>query len=136
MDQNNFDLRAKVAKVDSSLGLVMGWAIVSTQDGVPYFDTQGDHIPEDAMLEAATDFAKSARESREQHSRSGAGTVLFSWPMTADVAKAFGVETKTTGLMVAIKPDDAMLEKFRTGELTGFSIGGRRVVDEEVAVDG
>jgi hypothetical protein len=40
-------------------------------------------------------------------------------------AKAFGVETKTTGLMIAIKPDsDDMLAKFRDGTLTGFSIGG------------
>lgn len=128
-----FEIRAKIAKVDETLGLVMGWAIVCTEEGEPYYDSQGDHIPESSMLEAATEFAKTSRESREQHLRSDAGTVLFSFPLTQDVAKAFGIGTQTTGLMIAIQPDAEMLAKFRSGELTGFSIGGRRIKDEDVA---
>ena len=128
---DGFDIRAEVKKVDESLGLVMGWAIVSTEDGEPYFDKQGDHIPETAMMEAVTDFMKTARVAGEQHDRMDAGTIVHSFPMTADVAKAFGIETTTTGWMVAMQPDAPMLEKFRSGELTGFSIGGRRLQDED-----
>ena len=121
-----------VLKVDESLGLVFGWAIVCKQDGADYFDLQDDHIPEASMLKASADFMASARVARQMHAGEAAGTVVFAFPMTSDIAKAFGVETKTTGLMIALKPDDkAMLDKFRDGTYTGFSIGGWRVTDEE-----
>ena len=48
---------AEIKKVDEELGLVMGFAIICKIDGEPYFDTQGDHIPEDSMLKAATSAA-------------------------------------------------------------------------------
>ena len=125
-----FKTYAKVLKVQEELGLVLGWGIVCTEDGEPYFDLQKDHIPEHAMLKAATDFMLSDREAKEMHYRSGAGQVVFAFPLTSDVTKAFGIECSTTGLMIAIKPDAVMLEKFRSGELKGFSIGGRRGEDK------
>ena len=127
-----FELRAKVAKVDESLGLVFGWAIVCTEKGADYFDTQGDNIPEDAMLKAVTDFAKSSRVAYEQHSREEAGHVVHSFPLTKEIAAVFGIECEKTGWMVAMQPDADMLAKFKSGELTGFSIGGRRIEDEVV----
>lgn len=130
--KKTFDIRAKVLKVDDSLGLVMGYAIVCTEDGEPYFDLQGDHIPEDAMLKAALDFMEHSRIAKEMHEGDQAGTVVFAFPMTEDIAKAFGILTKRTGLMIAIRPNADMLQKFQLGELTGFSIGGQRLEDEEV----
>ncbi len=120
-------------KVDEDLGLVLGFAIVSKIDGEDYFDVQGDHIPEDSMLEASADFMMNSRVSKEMHAGDIAGSVVFAWPLTTEIAKAFDIETKTTGLMIAVKPDsDESLQKFRDGTFTGFSIGGRRVEDEEV----
>ena len=130
-----FETRAKVLKVHEELGLVLGWAIVCTENGEPYFDKQDDHIPEDAMLKAAADFMENSRLATEMHDRPGAGTVVFAFPLTADVKKAFDITCKTTGLMIALKPDADMLEKFRSGELTGFSIGGIRGDDEIVEGD-
>jgi hypothetical protein len=125
---------AEVLKVDESLGLVLGWAIVCKKDGADYWDLQEDHIPESSMLSAAVDFMQHSRVAKEMHGGESAGSVLFAFPMTEDIAKAFGIETKTTGLMIAMKPDsDAMLAKFRDGTLTGFSIGGHRIHDEDVA---
>ena len=132
MKTESFELNAEVLKVDSDLGLVFGWAIVSKRDGEPYFDLQGDHIPEESMLAAAFDFAKNAQFDR-MHDFKAHGRIAFLWPMTTEVAKAFGVETSQTGLMIAVRPDDATLEEFRSGKLRGFSIGGVRGVDEEVA---
>lgn len=127
-----FDITSKVCKVDKSLGLVMGFAIVCKQDGQDYFDVQGDHIPEDAMLGAAVDFMQNSRVAKEMHAGDSKGAVLFAFPLTSDIAKAFGIETQTTGLMIAMKPDNAdMLAKFKDGTYTGFSIGGRRITDEE-----
>lgn len=123
---------AKVLKVDAGLGLVMGMAIVCCKDGEPYFDLQDDHIPEATMLKAALDFMENSQVAKEMHTGEQAGTIVFAFPLTTDIAKAFDLETKTTGLMIAMKPDPGMLEKFQDGTLTGFSIGGRRIKDEEV----
>lgn len=125
-----FSTYAEVLKVQEELGLVLGWAIVCTEDGQPYFDLQKDHIPESAMLKAATDFMLNSRKSKEMHWRAGAGTVVFAFPLTDDIKKAFGIECSRTGLAVVLKPDEEMLEKFKSGELKGFSIGGRRDRDK------
>ncbi|MGI9491970.1 MAG: XkdF-like putative serine protease domain-containing protein [Geminicoccaceae bacterium] len=129
MDKRLF---TKFAKVDAELGLVLGFAIVCKVDGEPYFDLQDDHIPEDSMLKAATDFMENSREAKEMHEGGRIGDIVFAFPLTEDIAKAFDIQTKTTGLMIAMKPcDDETLEKFRSGEFTGFSIGGLRVEDED-----
>jgi hypothetical protein len=127
-----FDTEATVFKVDDSLGLVFGWAIVCNTAAGPYFDSQGDWIPEDSMLHAAADFMKNSRVARDMHQGDEIGPVVFAWPMTADIAKAMGMQTDTTGLMIAMLPPASILEKFKSGEYSGFSIGGFRVEDEEV----
>lgn len=125
-----FKTYAKVLKVQEELGLVLGWGIICTEKGEPYFDLQKDHIPEDSMLKAATDFMLNSRRAKEMHCRADAGEVVFAFPLTSDVKKAFEIECSKTGLMVVLKPDAEMLEKFKSGELTGFSIGGRRGDDK------
>ena len=125
--------RCNIAKVDQALGLVMGYAIICKEAGEDYFDVQGDHIPEDAMLAASVDFMENSRVVGEMHKGEEGGSVVFAWPMTSDIAKAFGIKTEKTGLMIAIKPKKKeTLEKFANGEYTGFSIGGKRITDEEV----
>lgn len=136
-ENENFTIGTEVCKVDESLGLVLGWAIVCKKDGEQYFDLQGDHIPEQSMLEAATDFMLNSRMAKDMHRPDGQlpGSIVFAFPMTSEVAKSFGIETSTTGLMIAMKPDNKeILDKFASGEYTGFSIGGRRIpeFDEEV----
>jgi hypothetical protein len=65
------------------------------------------------------------------HSRSGAGQVLFAFPLTEEIAKSLDIVTKKTGLLIGMKPDEEMLEKFRDGTYTGFSIGGAYITNEE-----
>jgi cation transport regulator ChaB len=121
-------------KYDSKLGLVFGWAIICKTNGVDYYDLQGDHIPEDAMLEASADFMAGDRTMKLMHKGKSRGTVLFAWPLTAETAKAMGVRTNTTGLMIAVKPEGTkIIDAIEAGELTGFSIGGYRIDDEEVS---
>lgn len=121
---------ARVLKVDDSLRLVLGWALICKIEDQPYFDTQGDHIPESSMLEASVDFMVNSRLSKDMHTGEGKGAVVvFAWPMTTEIAKAFGITVGQTGLMVAIRVnDDAILEKFKDGTYTGFSIGGKRIL--------
>lgn len=117
--------QVKLTKVDDSLGLVFGWAIISKIAGADYFDTQGHHIPEDVMLKGASDYMQNGAIAKEMHVGGEKGKVVFAWPMTADIAEAMGVRSDQTGLMIAMKPDnDSMLQKFRDGTYSGFSIGG------------
>ncbi len=130
--------RIEVAKtsVDSKLGLVFGFAIVCKLAGEDYYDSgsldpdgnvYSDHISEDEMIVAVTDFMKSARIAKEMHDDAGdgqRGVVVHSFPLTTEIAKALGIETETTGWLVAMQPDADMLAKFESGELTGFSVGG------------
>ena len=128
---SGFSLQAKVSKVDDELGLVMGWAIICKENGEDYFDKQGDHIPEDSMMAAAVDFMENSRVASEMHTGDDHGNAWV-FPMTTDVAKAFNIQTETTGLMIAMKPDTETLAKFKSGELAAFSIGGERITDEPV----
>lgn len=127
MTKLTFHTSTKIAKVDRGLGLVLGWGMISKVDGEPYVDTQNNYIPEAAMLDASVDFMKNSRMAKDMHLADGElpGDVLFAFPITEDIKKAFGMTINKTGLMIAMRPDsDEVLTKYETGEYTGFSIGG------------
>ena len=131
--EKEFSVGTRITKVDASLGMVFGWAIVCKRDDQEYYDLQGDHIPERAMLEATVDFMQNGALAKEMHSGDGVGTILFSMPWDNDIAESFGVKNpQQTGLMIGMKPSPDVLAKFIDGTYTGFSIGGRRIEDEEV----
>lgn len=132
MAEQGYEFSGEIVKADASLGLVLGWGIICKVNGEPYFDLQGDHIPEDVMMKAAADFMRHSRTAKEMHSGDPIGSVVFSFPLTEDVAKAYGITTNQTGWMIAMKPSADVFEKFQTGEYKGFSIGGRWTQAEEV----
>lgn len=119
----------KVLKVDDDLGLVFGWGVICSEAGEPYFDTQGDHIPAASMLKAATDFMAHSRATDDMHDGAASGVVIHSFPLTAEVQKVYGIDCDREGWMIAAAPPEHILEKFRSGEYTGFSIGGKRLRD-------
>lgn len=132
---------AKVNRVDEELGVVFGWAIISKVKGELYFDLQGDHIPEATMLKAAARFMGGDRVAGNMHTWKGdgphkIGTVVFAFPLTDEIAKAIHVSSDQTGLLLGMKVDEpSVLQKFKSGEYTGFSIGGYRVDDEDFVDD-
>jgi hypothetical protein len=118
----------QILKVDESLGLVFGFAMVCKENGEIHVDLQGDDIPEHEMLKSALGFAKSERVAKEMHRGGQIGDVTFIFPLTTEIAKSLDITTKRTGLLIAMKPDDPeVLRKFANGEYTGFSIGGKAV---------
>lgn len=130
---NQFTVKTDVCKVDDKLGLVFGYAMVSKIEGEPYFDLQGHHIPEDVMLKMLTDFMVDYNVAKDMHSGDQVGKYVFAFPLTEDIAKSLDIEAKKTGALVAMKPDsDELLQKFVSGEYTGFSIGGTDAIFEEV----
>lgn len=137
------DAGFRIAKIDESLGLVFGWAIVCKHNGQDYYDLNVDyagqyagervpeHIPEGVMMKAAAEFMETARPGNEMHSGPDRGTYAFAFPLTTEIAKAMGIVTEKTGLMVAYKPPPEVFAKFKSGEYKGFSIEGKRLSYEE-----
>jgi len=130
MSDVQFERTSEVLKVDQRHGLVFGFAMISKVDGEDYFDSQGDHIPEDAMMKASLDFMKSSRVAKEMHRGDQIGEILYAFPLTEDIAKSLGIMTRRTGLLIGMKPSKEVLAKFENGSYTGFSIGGTYVESE------
>lgn len=127
-------LKATVLKADMGLGLVFGWGMICTEKGEDYFDLQGDHICEKVMIESVTEFMANARVAKDMHTGEQIGMIVHSFPLTSEIAKAFGITCDRTGWMVAFKPNSAdILKMYRDGERTGFSIGGLCSYVEEPA---
>lgn len=124
MPEKLYRVTTKIAKVDDDLGLVFGWGIISTENGEPYVDLQNEHIPVDQMLKAATDFMLHSRATDEMHDEVAKGVTVHSFPMTNEIAESYGMTTDREGWMIAVDPGEEILAKFRSGEYTGFSIGG------------
>jgi hypothetical protein len=123
--------QGKVSKVSDDLGIVFGFGIVCHERNekgalVPYFDLQDEHIPERVMLKATAGFAAKGAPMDAMHDEVKVGQVLFSFPLTRDIAKSMGIQKADQfGWMVGVKPDSPeILAKFKSGEWTGFSIGG------------
>lgn len=135
-DSDGVDLHVEVSKIDERLGIVFGYAIVCKNAGEEYYDVQGDHIPEDAMLRATAEFMTGRRVAKIMHAGDPAGQVVFGFPVTEDIAASLAMSVTKTGFIVGMRPDDQeVMQKFRDGELTGFSIGGRRIAETVVEED-
>lgn len=134
-----FTTETTILKVDSNLGLIFGFAVICKIDGEDFYDSDGDHFTEQGMLEASTDFAKSERVACTMHARDPNGRpvrdggVIHQFPLTTEIAKALDIQTRMTGWLVALAPDDPKtLERASNGEFTGFSIGGEIIEATEV----
>lgn len=128
-----FCTNTQILKVSTDLGLIFGFAMICkvADENGDFYDDDDEHFTEQAMLEASTEFAKSKRVACDMHTRDADGNpvqdggVIHHFPLTTEIAKALGIVTPMTGLLVALAPDNPeTLEKARTGVYTGFSIGG------------
>jgi hypothetical protein len=132
-----------IVKVDETLGLVFGYAIICKVDGEDYFDLNVDvagphkgksvpeHITEEAMLKCASEaVADGMLAGNEMHAGPDSGSFVFAFPLTTEIAEALDIVAKRTGLLVAYKPTPEVLAKFKDGTYTGFSIEGARVSQE------
>lgn len=130
-EELNSRISCAVVKTVPERRLVFGYAIVCKDGGEDYRDTDGTHIPEDVMLDAALDWAKSVKPADAMHDGNDVGTHPFLFPLTTEVAKAFGIETAKTGLLVAQQVDEATFARFEAGELRGFSVEASATVEVE-----
>jgi len=133
-EDKNYSIEGKILKVDEDQKIIYGWASVITEKGEPVVDTQGDIITSEELIKAVNDFMEDDRTGKLMHSGDKAGTIIHSFPITNDIAKALGLDTDREGWIVGYKPNDPnVIEKVKSGELTGFSIGGNA---QRIEVDG
>ena len=130
-------LKSQICKVDETHGLVFGYSIICKDGGEDYYDNDSsgfsENIPEETMLDAAKDFAKTARVAKEMHTGDSIGANIFLFPMTTDIAESLGMVVQKTGLLIGMAPDDPeVLAKFKDGTYKGFSIGGERLEIEDI----
>jgi hypothetical protein len=115
-----------VLKVDSARRIVWGWASVSTINGEMVTDLQNDRISPSEMAKMADRFMRSTRAAKAMHEGETVGEVIHSFPLTNELAEAFGIRTDREGWITGtyIK-DDAEWEKVLKGTYRGLSIGAR-----------
>ncbi|MCC7271415.1 MAG: hypothetical protein IT561_02025 [Alphaproteobacteria bacterium] len=130
-----FALALPIAKADTALRTVWGWASVATEDGVPVVDAEGDVVPIDELVRAAHAFMAQSRRGAAGHADGGdqipaVGTVVESLVASRAVQEALGVDLGREGWFVGIRiDDDDAWRQVLAGELPALSIGGvaRRV---------
>lgn len=132
VSEHAITMQARVAKIGGgATPLVHCWAFTCTDEsGRPYVDLQGDAISADDFVKAAEEFMAAGGGVDELHDgKATKGRIAFAYPMDSTIAaamlgKAAGDATKTSGLMVAIRPSAEQLVKIKSGEYTGVSIAG------------
>lgn len=128
-DPVNFEGRipAEIAK-GGPLGLYFAWGAFCKVDGAPFVDSHGDVIPEDDMVAAALSLAEAGKLNLE-HTEDARGSVPLVFPLVSDVAKALGIESTRSGLIVGFRPDATLAKAIDAGEVTEMSIEGRALVE-------
>lgn len=128
-DPVNFEGRipAEIAK-GGPLGLYFAWGAFCKVDGQPFVDSHGDVIPEDDMVAAALSLAEAGKLNLE-HTEDARGSVPLVFPLVSDVAKALGIESTRSGLIVGFRPDATLAKAIDAGEVTEMSIEGRALVE-------
>ena len=117
----------QVEKADTSLGVVFGWAVVSTEKGEEYFDLQSESVPVDVVAKAIAD-APGRIVAKVQHSGEQVGEVVFAMPIYE--GGELVSKSEKTGLFVGVSFPEDILAKFADGSLTGFSIAGNGEVED------
>jgi len=127
-------------KTDASLRVAYGWALLSTVDGEPYADSQGDVVEESSLEKAVVKFMLNSRTGSVMHKRGPngepvrVGQIVESIVVTNEKLAAMGLpvpeDKGPRGWWIGIRYDstpegEEVWKKIQTGELRGFSIGGR-----------
>lgn len=121
----------EITKVDDELGVVYGWASVTTVKGKLVEDSQGDTVETTEMVKAAHEFVSDARVAKVMHDGSQVGEIVESLVFSEDIQKALGVDLGLEGWFIGMRvTDESILKRARDGDLPMFSIGGMAVSED------
>jgi Putative phage serine protease XkdF len=111
-------------------GLVHGIAAVSTVNGEPFFDSQGDFIPVDELHSIAKQLLKGG-DAGVMHMRDGngdlvkAGKIVEALVLDNAMQKRLGVNLGMEPLIIGVKVEHPVVLKMaEDGVFSGFSLGG------------
>lgn len=128
-DDEQLNLMFSVAKSKDDMGLVSGWASVSTNaDGSIPLDWQDDIIPPEVLEKAAIKFMLDYRKSGEMHEGEAKGIVVESIVLTKEKQECMGIPEGTVpqGWFITIKIlDPDVFAKVKDGTYKMFSIQGK-----------
>ena len=142
--RTSWALRVPIHKAEARQGLVTGWAsIVSTPEGTPIIDADGDVIPAEE-LEQAVQTAMLKRGGRgavgDMHHPEfqGSGDLVESFVFTRAKYKALGIPAGPEGWAVTFKVDPAseLMREIVAGRKAELSIKGSATSAQEVWIDG
>ncbi len=136
-DEDEGTIRGRVLKnllpptAEQPLGVILAFAAVSWKRNLetralePYFDFHDDHITDGAIVKGAFKFAKGKRTMLAMHDGDPVGEVIWSFPMTREIAAAFKFVGEEYGWLVGLAPANAeAAKKCADGTYSGVSIGG------------
>lgn len=134
-DEVEYVFAGEISKRDEDKRLVFGWCNLSTVDGQPVVDLQGDYAPIEEIEKSAYKYVVESRKGGDMHQRVGDGPLhtadlVESFVVTPEKLRGLGVPeevavTMPTGWWVGMKVnDDEQWAKVKNGERTGFSVHG------------
>jgi len=122
----------EISKMDSEKRQVFGWASVTSVNGQPYADLQGDIMELDVIEKAAYDYVGKSRKGGNMHQKTDTGPVhvsdmIESFVVTPEKRAAMGLpDSVPEGWWVGFAVnDDATWAEAKEGKLAGFSIHGK-----------
>jgi hypothetical protein len=135
-EQVDYVYTGEISKMDEDKRLVFGWCNLSTVDGKPVVDLQGDYAPIDEIEKSAYAYVVKSRVGGNQHERQGeralhVSDMVESFVATPEKLEQLGVPADIakgmpTGWWVGYHVnDDATWNQVKTGERAGFSIHGK-----------
>lgn len=122
-----------VGKTETGKPIIYGYGIVSkVRDAsgawVDYYDLQGDHVPEDVCEKSGAAFMRLGGAGKVMHIGPSVAKCVFAFPMTTAIIEklepAAAAHFTRSGLVIGFECDEALADKARKGEFTGFSLGG------------
>ena len=138
MNDKRVKAEHKIAKVETSQGLVFGWGQVfleRTEKGLDqYYDTDNDAFDEEGAVPAWDGLMSEGRVLKANHQGEQIGDIVFAMPFTSSLAKSFGFDLETiprTGVLVGVRPQPDIFAKYESGEWDSFSVGGEIIEMEE-----
>jgi hypothetical protein len=125
--------RGEISKVDDDKRQVFGWCSLSTVDGQPVVDLQGDYVPLEEIEKAAYQYVVHSRKGGDMHARDGEGPkhtadLIESFLVTPEKLKHMGLSDTALphGWWIGMKVnDDEQWGLVKNGGRTGFSIHGK-----------
>jgi hypothetical protein len=132
-DTTDLTWSGEFSKVDTDKRQVFGWCSLTTVDGEPVVDRQGDYIPLDEVEKSAYNYVIHSRKGGDMHKRDGelplhTSDLIESFVVTPEKLEKLGIDSNAVphGWWVGFKiNDDKQWEDVKKGDRAHFSIHGK-----------